>query len=604
MAPGVALLDYDNDGDLDVYVVQGQMLGAGKTVRDATFPPKGALEDRLFRNDLVVNPDGTRTLRFTDVTEQSGIDVRSYGMGVATGDFDNDGWVDIYRTGLAGSVLLHNNGDGTFTDVTKKAGAANPGGWGVSAAFVDYDRDGWLDLFVGNYLIYSLAADVHCLSVAGQRDYCPPNSYRAQPSRLYHNRRNGTFEDVTGKALVGGALRPRARRLDRRLQRRRVDGHLRRQRRRAESALDQSAQRDVQGDGATGRRGRQRRGQCGSGHGRRRRRFRQRRRRGSVRHQLAEPDEHAVRQRRVGELRRSESGVRARPAEPGEDRLRHRLVRFRQRRLAGSAGGQRQRRDHRSAGAREAIPFRCACPTSCTATCATGISRTCPIAPARCSSWPTSVAARRSATSTTTATSTSSSATPRARCGCSRTTSATGLTGSGSGWSACPGVGGRANAAGYARRAGRDCSRRAADALSTRARRWELRVGQRSARARGSRRVGGGRARPGHLAGRRQGGVVAGPGGSVDDAEGRHVPTLAHADPGNPRMARNYERTLLTEARLRRALRDSRASVLIRAIRVYPRIRSAPSGLPYNEPASRYRGCPLQGASHDTPNHA
>jgi len=149
MAPGVALLDYDNDGDLDVYVVQGQMLGAGKDVRAAIFKPGGALEDRLFRNDLVVNPDGTRpstgsgrpelvegrTLRFTDVTGQSGIHVQSYGMGVATGDFDNDGWVDIYRTGLAGSVLLHNNGDGTFTDATKKAGVENPRGWGVSAAF-------------------------------------------------------------------------------------------------------------------------------------------------------------------------------------------------------------------------------------------------------------------------------------------------------------------------------------------------------------------------------------------------------------------------------------------------------------------------------------
>ena len=84
----------------------------------------------------------------------------------------------------------------------------NRGGWGVSAAFLDYDRDGWLDLFVGNYLIYSVEADIHCLSVTGQRDYCPPNSYRAQPSRLYHNRGNGTFEDVTGKALVGGAFGP------------------------------------------------------------------------------------------------------------------------------------------------------------------------------------------------------------------------------------------------------------------------------------------------------------------------------------------------------------------------------------------------------------
>ena len=208
MAPGVALLDYDNDGDLDVFVVQGQMLGKGKTPGDATFPPKGELRDRLFRNDLVVNADGTRTLHFTDVTDQSGIDVHTYGMGVATGDVDNDGFVDIYRTGLEGGVLLHNNGNGTFTDVTSTAGVADRGGWGVSAAFVDYDRDGWLDLYVGNYLIYSVEGDKKCLSVTGRRDYCPPNSYRGQPDRLYHNRGRGVFEDVTGKALIGGVYGP------------------------------------------------------------------------------------------------------------------------------------------------------------------------------------------------------------------------------------------------------------------------------------------------------------------------------------------------------------------------------------------------------------
>ena len=132
-------------------------------------------------------------------------------MGVAAGDFNNDGWVDIYRTGLHGGVMLRNNGsggDGTFTDVTRQTGTGDGGDWGVSASFVDYDRDGWLDLFVGNYLIYSLDADVRCLSVTGQRDYCPPNSYRARPSRLYHNRGNGTFEDVTARALVGGAYGP------------------------------------------------------------------------------------------------------------------------------------------------------------------------------------------------------------------------------------------------------------------------------------------------------------------------------------------------------------------------------------------------------------
>jgi hypothetical protein len=98
--------------------VQGQMLGAGKTLRDATFQPRGPLKDRLFRNDRVVNADGTRTPYFTDVTEQAGINLQTYGMGVATGDFNNDGFIDIYRTGLNGSVMLRNNGNGTFTDVT------------------------------------------------------------------------------------------------------------------------------------------------------------------------------------------------------------------------------------------------------------------------------------------------------------------------------------------------------------------------------------------------------------------------------------------------------------------------------------------------------
>jgi enediyne biosynthesis protein E4 len=208
MAPGVALLDFDNDGDLDVYVVQGQMLGPGKTLADATFPPDGELRDRLFRNDLQVNADGTRVLRFTDVTDESGIDVRTYGMGVAAGDFDNDGFVDIYRTGLSGSVLLRNNGDGTFSDVTERSGTGNPGGWGVSASFVDYDRDGWLDLYVGNYLVYRIEADLDCQDMTGQGDYCPPNSYRAQPDRLYRNLGNGRFADVTTRALVGGAFGP------------------------------------------------------------------------------------------------------------------------------------------------------------------------------------------------------------------------------------------------------------------------------------------------------------------------------------------------------------------------------------------------------------
>jgi hypothetical protein len=208
MAPGVALLDYDNDDDLDVFVVQGQMLAKEKSVTDALIAPVGELRDRLFRNDLTVRPDGTRQLRFTDVTAQSGIDIRTYGMGAAVGDIDNDGRVDIYRTGLDRGVMLRNNGDGTFSDVTARSGTDNRGGWGVSSSFVDYDRDGFLDLYVGNYLIYSVAGDLSCQSVGGLPDYCPPNSYRAQPDRLFHNRGNGTFEDVTARALTGGADGP------------------------------------------------------------------------------------------------------------------------------------------------------------------------------------------------------------------------------------------------------------------------------------------------------------------------------------------------------------------------------------------------------------
>jgi hypothetical protein len=207
MAPGVGLIDYDNDGDLDVYLVQSQMLGK-KTIKDALSPPKGPLKDRLYRNDLTVAGDGSRKLHFTDVTDQAAIDIETYGMGLAAADVDNDGFVDIYRTGLTESVLLHNNGNGTFTDVTAKSGVGNKGGWGVSASFVDIDRDGWLDLFVGNYLLYTIEGDIDCLSVTGQHDYCPPNSYRPQPSKLYRNRGDGTFVDVTRTALEGGAYGP------------------------------------------------------------------------------------------------------------------------------------------------------------------------------------------------------------------------------------------------------------------------------------------------------------------------------------------------------------------------------------------------------------
>src|SRR4029077_11267132 len=144
MGAGVALLDYDNDGDLDVFLVQGGALpvdAAPKAGRGRSGPPTC----RLFRNDLVVAADGRRTLRFTDVTDAAGVGIRGYGMGAAVGDYDNDGYQDLFVTSFGSTTLLRNNGDGTFADVTKTA-AVSDSGWSTSAAFLDYDRDGYLDL--------------------------------------------------------------------------------------------------------------------------------------------------------------------------------------------------------------------------------------------------------------------------------------------------------------------------------------------------------------------------------------------------------------------------------------------------------------------------
>jgi hypothetical protein len=210
LAPGVALFDYDNDGDLDVYLVQGTMLGANKTVRDALFPPAPAmvpLRGRLYRNDLEVHADGTRTLRFTDVTEASGINARGYGMGVATGDFNNDGCIDLYLTNFGTNQLLRNNCDGTFTDVSAPS-RTNQTGWSVSAAFVDYDRDGWLDLYVGSYLRYGTGTNTKCFSPSGALDYCTPKSYQALPGRLYRNQHDGTFADVSAPSGMAREFGP------------------------------------------------------------------------------------------------------------------------------------------------------------------------------------------------------------------------------------------------------------------------------------------------------------------------------------------------------------------------------------------------------------
>ena len=205
MGSGVALFDYDNDGDLDVYLIQGATFDPAQDPRHAKFPPPAGWKpgNRLFRNLL----SETGKLQFVDVTEQAGVGHVGYGMGVAVGDYDNDGFQDLYVTNFGRNVLYHNNGDGTFTDVTAKAGVDDPR-WSTSAAWVDYDRDGHLDLFVANYLDFTVKGNKHCFAPTGERDYCTPKMYQPVPARLFHNRGDGTFEDVTEAAGIGAAIGP------------------------------------------------------------------------------------------------------------------------------------------------------------------------------------------------------------------------------------------------------------------------------------------------------------------------------------------------------------------------------------------------------------
>ena len=204
MGPGAALLDYDNDGDLDVYLVQGATLGSHEPL---AAPPAGVSGDRLYRNDLRADAAGAPVLAFTDVTDESGVAGRGYGMGVATGDIDNDGWVDLYLTRFGANQMFRNRGDGTFVDVSAASGTDDES-WGVSAAFVDADRDGWLDLFVGNYLHYTLDMHVPCFHPTGPENYCVPEMYRARPSRFYRNRGDGTFADATAAAGMAREFGP------------------------------------------------------------------------------------------------------------------------------------------------------------------------------------------------------------------------------------------------------------------------------------------------------------------------------------------------------------------------------------------------------------
>lgn len=207
MGAGVALLDYDTDGDLDVYLLQGTRLGEPSanaetdTAEAGTAEPGDALGHRLFRNEL----SESGRLGFTDVTDESGVGLREYGMGVAVGDIDNDGHPDLYVTAFGNNVLYRNNSDGSFIDVTDEAGVDDER-WSASASFLDYDRDGDLDLFVTNYVDFTVRNHGECYGVEGMRDYCNPMVYRPVPDRLFRNTGDGTFEDVSASAGINTAF--------------------------------------------------------------------------------------------------------------------------------------------------------------------------------------------------------------------------------------------------------------------------------------------------------------------------------------------------------------------------------------------------------------
>ena len=201
MGAGVGLFDYDGDGDLDVYFLQGTMLDKAKEMSQSLFPFSGQAppRNRLFRNDL--NEKGE--LHFTDVTGEAGVGHEGYGMGMAVGDYDDDGRLDFYVTNFGPNVLYHNNGRGTFTDVTREAGVDDPR-FSASAAFLDYDSDGDLDLYLTNYVSFTVKGNKECGET--RRDYCSPTVYEPLPDRLFRNEGAGKFTDITEEAGLGIAF--------------------------------------------------------------------------------------------------------------------------------------------------------------------------------------------------------------------------------------------------------------------------------------------------------------------------------------------------------------------------------------------------------------
>ncbi|MGH9593954.1 MAG: FG-GAP repeat domain-containing protein, partial [Bryobacteraceae bacterium] len=192
MGGGVALLDYNNDGLMDIFLVNSGALASPMHTPERFHREDPRYWNRLYRQ----NPGGS----FTDVTEAAGLahaGEGNYGMGVAAADYDNDGYTDLYVTSYGRNILYHNNGNGTFTDVTAKAGVA-AGGWSASAGFFDYDNDGHLDLFVTRYMEW----DTQHSKLCARHTYCPPGDFPPTANILYRNRGNGTFEDVSERSGI------------------------------------------------------------------------------------------------------------------------------------------------------------------------------------------------------------------------------------------------------------------------------------------------------------------------------------------------------------------------------------------------------------------
>jgi enediyne biosynthesis protein E4 len=189
MGSGCAWIDYNQDGLFDLYLVNG--------AATRVYTPKQPLRSALYQN----NGDGT----FSDITLKAGVAAEGlFGMGVAVGDYDNDGFPDLLVLGYGRCILFHNNGDGTFTDVTAKAGVANSGLWASSAAWFDYDNDGHLDLVIANYVDWSPERNFYCGDRGpGMRSYCHPDDFHGQPPTLYHNNGDGTFTDVSKTSGIG-----------------------------------------------------------------------------------------------------------------------------------------------------------------------------------------------------------------------------------------------------------------------------------------------------------------------------------------------------------------------------------------------------------------